>query len=177
MTADFSGSNACKTSVAVSHYAIIEGKKLHQYLVVQSLVLANIVFMLVDACYVSLRVWKGGWNLSAIGHIISDVLCCVLVLGYIALMFQTKPMSADEAEKILEGLDGIPWDNSSITILHKMKTFDDHVASLMQLIEDESRHNVLCFLILVVNVMRVSRPIPPTPPCSFLLILGHTRGE
>jgi len=84
-----------------------------------------------------------------------DFASAMLVLVYIVLMFLQKASSAKESEKILGGLERIPWSSPNVDIAAKTESFFSTIAGLMKLIKEEAFNNVLCNIILLVNLLRV----------------------
>ena len=93
-----------------------------QYLVVQSLVLVNISIMFFDAvrqCAKFAKAWKRGRHDLSSGALAliepaTDIFSALLVLAYIVLVFRDVTGSADQAARILDRLDSIPWNRFRI---------------------------------------------------------------
>ena len=120
ISVDFSGPEA-EVSVSVSHYGILEGANLDQYLVAQSLVLFNIMVMLLDVCLTVYEFIKDArseerLDTSKLLEPVVDFLCAAMVVVYVILMFQQKPKSAESTALILNSLDGIPWSSPDVVL-------------------------------------------------------------
>ena len=116
LSVDFSGPEA-QVSIQVSHYGILEGLQLTQYLVTQSLVLFNILIMLVDVAHaVSREVRSSKYDVTKLIEPFVDFMCAALVIIYVILMFRSVPGSASSAAKVLQGLEGIPWSNPDVRL-------------------------------------------------------------
>jgi hypothetical protein len=129
---------------------------LNNYITVQTIVLVLIIVLLMDsirAIYNTLK--KGEYDWHEVVDQLLDVLCGILVLVYVLLMLQEKIASAESTSGILDRLEGIPWSSSSVVLADKMSNFFTYVAQLMTLINKESFNNILCNIILIVNLLRV----------------------
>jgi len=119
LSVDFSGPEA-EVSISVSHYAILEGAKLTQYMVAQSLVLFNILIMLGDiasAVYSFIgEVRSGEFNVNKMIEPLVDFMCAAMVIVFIILMFRSLPGSAASTTQVLKGLEGIPWSNPDVQL-------------------------------------------------------------
>ena len=159
IVADFSGFEAAETSVLVSHYGIIEGTALKNYLFVQSLVLLFIAIIFFDACNQILKAWRdwkeGSLHVYALVEPWIDLSCGALVMAYIILMFKEKIASADETARILDAFDSIPWSDPSVDLNNKMVKFFQTVEALMERIDMENLNNMLCNIILLTSLLRV----------------------
>ena len=89
---------------------------------VQSLVLVNISIMFFDAVRQFAKfakAWRRGVHrdlsssASALMEPAVDVLSALLVLVYIVLVFRDVTGSAEQAARILDRLDSIPWNRCS----------------------------------------------------------------
>jgi hypothetical protein len=155
LSVDFSGPEA-QVSIQVSHYGILEGLQLTQYLVTQSLVLFNILIMLVDVAHaVSREVRSSKYDVTKLIEPFVDFMCAALVIIYVILMFRSVPGSASSAAKVLQGLEGIPWSNPDVRLQDKAQEFFKTMRDLMALISTEDTNNVICNVILLVNLLRV----------------------
>ena len=122
----------------------------------QTIVLALVIVLLMDSIrviYNTLREAEYNWH--EVVDPLLDVLCGILVLMYVLLMLQEKIASAASTSGILDSLEGIPWSSSSVVLSDKMSNFFTYVAQLMALINKESFNNMLCNIILIVNLLRV----------------------
>jgi len=121
ISVDFSGPEAV-VSVTVSHYGILEGDFLKHYLVAQSLVLFNIMVMLLDVFLTVFHLIKDArikgetLDVSKLLEPAVDFVCAAMVVVYVCLMFQQKPMSAQSTALILNSLEGIPWSSPNVLL-------------------------------------------------------------
>ena len=140
LSVDFSGPEA-QVSIQVSHYGILEGLQLTQYLVAQSLVLFNILIMLVDVAHsVTREVRSSKYDVTKLIEPFVDFMCAALVIIYVILMFRSVPGSAASAAQVLKGLEGIPWSNPDVRL---------QVKSCVRLAHDSVYDSATKFLMLL----------------------------
>ena len=84
-----------------------------------------------------------------------DVGIDVLVLVLVVRMLPEKMSSAQSAASILENLAGIPWSSSSVSLETKMAHFFENVEKLQNFIQSENYNNILCNVIVTVNLLRM----------------------
>jgi uncharacterized membrane protein YfbV (UPF0208 family) len=84
-----------------------------------------------------------------------DVGISVLVLVFVVRMLPEKMSSAQSAASILENLAGIPWSSSSVPLETKMARFFENVEKLQNFIQSENYNNILCNVIVTVNLLRM----------------------
>ena len=161
--ADFSGAESAETSVDVSHYGIVEGDNLRRYILVQSFVLLNIVIM-AFTIFSSIQSFVGAWcrgdhEWTDLIEPSMDLMVCVLVVVFIVLMVEQKLQSAEQSALIVDSLTSIPWGDPTIPLQDKKANFFENVYTLLALIDKESFNNILCNIILLVNLFRVSKII------------------
>ena len=177
--ADFSGAESAETSVIVSHYGIIEGDNLFQFVIVQGCVLLSIGVLLVDII-LSLRAFVGSYRRGDYEWIqlvdpIVDLSIATLVTVFFVLMLQQKLKSADQSAFILDNLASIPWGDPLVPLPDKKRDFFAYVAELLALINEESFSNMLCNVILLVNLFRVCiTPQVDPRPSSPLYVISCT---
>ena len=141
----------------MDHYGIVEGENLQSYILIQATSLFFVVILLVVAvrnlaknvCSREETHWL------SISDMLFDFVIALMVLVFVARMLPEKTASAQSAASILENLGGIPWSSSSWSLETKMTLFFHHVEELKTLIWRENYNNILCNVILTVNLLRV----------------------
>ena len=141
----------------MDHYGIVEGADLNGYIAIQSIVIIFVIILLV------VGVRKIFNNVSSqndthwlsILDMLLDVGIGVLVLVFVVRMLPEKMSSAQSAASILENLAGIPWSSSSVSLETKMARFFENVEKLQNFIQSENYNNILCNVIVTVNLLRM----------------------
>jgi len=142
------------------HYEILEGHHLNLYILVQSLVVFNLLAMLLEAVGSFKSIHKEarmGIPIPMQNFFVPlvDVLAAVLVLVYVVLRLPEKVASASKASSILSDLDRLEWASPDIALAQKKTTFLTIVDKLLALCFRESAINILCNVILLINLFRV----------------------
>jgi hypothetical protein len=142
---------------AVDHYGIVEGADLQSYILIQAISLFFVVILLVVAVknIVKNVCSREETHWIYISDMLFDFGIAVMVLVFVARNLPEKMASAQSATSILENLGGIPWSSSSLSLETKLKIFFQNVEELKTLIRRENYNNILCNVIVTVNLLRV----------------------
>ncbi len=141
----------------MDHYGIVEGADLHSYIVTQAIVIIVAVILLVVAVKTIIKnvcSQKGNHWLST-SDMLLDLGIGLLVLVFVARTLPEKMSSAQSVTSILENLRGIQWSSSSLSLETKFALFFQNVEQLKTLIQRENYNNILCNVIVVINLLRV----------------------
>jgi hypothetical protein len=141
----------------VDHYGIVEGANLQSYILIQAVSLFFVVILLIVAVrnIVKNVCSREETHWLSILDMLFDFVIAQMVLVFVARMLPEKIASAQSATSILENLGGIPWSSSSLSLETKMTLFFQNVEELKTLIRRENYNNILCNVIVTVNLLRV----------------------
>ena len=141
----------------MDHYGIVEGTDLSSYIAIQSLVIIFVIILLVGAvsAIVNNVCGEQDTHWPSILDMLVDLGIGVLVLVFVVRMLPEKMSSAQSAASILENLAGIPWSSSSVSVETKMARFFENVEELQNFIQSENYNNILCNVIVTVNLLRM----------------------
>ena len=141
----------------MDHYGIVEGANLQSYILIQAVSLFFVVILLIVAVrnIVKNVCSREETHWLSILDMLFDFVIAQMVLVFVARMLPEKIASAQSATSILENLGGIPWSSSSLSLETKMTLFFQNVEELKTLIRRENYNNILCNVIVTVNLLRV----------------------
>ena len=180
INAQFHGSKSAHVTYEIMHYEILEGTKLILYVFVQSLVLFNIFAMLVDTFF-NFRTMYAELKMGIpvyFKNIVVPLIATVLILVYVVLRLSDKLVSASKSASILSDLDQIEWASSDITLASKKGKFFKSVGQLSTLTYREGTTDILCNIILLLNLLCVIQCTSMHPRLNLLLgTLKHAMSD
>lgn len=160
---DFIGNAAGSIEFELDHYEMLEGRALTNVLVCQILVLFNVVFILFDSVLVLRGLWKNAHeqqqsiftNVSALVKLSIDFVLSIAVLVFVSMRIPSKTSSSHNTVRLVGEISNITWRSPETTLQQKTSVLIASLTQFMKLINEETKLNGFCSIILICSLFRV----------------------